>query len=85
MQVGHSAIASRPQPPTRRKKGDEEEKGTGVGSRENRELIAKRTIAYQGRSFGDNKRTEEMAEKHGVWFTLRPSGRPPKKKKTTLP
>jgi hypothetical protein len=63
----------------------EEEKGTGVVSRENKELIAIRTIAYRGRLFGDNKWAEEMAEKHGVRFTLRPSGQPPKKKKTTLP
>ncbi|XZE20999.1 hypothetical protein SH449x_000891 [Pirellulaceae bacterium SH449] len=42
-------------------------------------------FCHRGRPFGDDEWTEEMAEKHGVWFTLRPIGRPIKKKKPTPP
>ncbi len=50
-----------------------------------KELNAIRTSVDRDRPFGDLEWTEEMAEKHGVWSTLRPAGRPPKIKKTTHP
>lgn len=50
-----------------------------------KELKAVRTSVDRRRPFGDDEWTEEMAETHGVWFTLRPIGRPRKKKKATLP
>jgi putative transposase len=50
-----------------------------------KELKAVRTSVDRGRPFGDDEWTEEMAETHGVWFTLRPIGRPRKKKKATPP
>jgi len=50
-----------------------------------KELKAVRTSVDRGRPFNDDEWTEEMAETHGVWFTLRPIGRPRKKKKATPP
>ncbi len=41
-----------------------------------KELTAVRTSVSRGRPFGDDEWTEEMAEKHGIWSTLRPVGRP---------
>lgn len=40
------------------------------------ELFAIRTSVNRGRPYGDEQWTEEVAEKHGIWFTLRPVGRP---------
>jgi putative transposase len=42
------------------------------------ELSAIRTSVNRGRPYGDEQWTEEVAEKHGIWFTLRPVGRPRK-------
>lgn len=41
-----------------------------------RELAKLRTCIDRGRPFGDDGWVEEIAEKHGLWFTLRPMGRP---------
>jgi putative transposase len=50
-----------------------------------KELNAVRTSIDRGRPFGDDEWTEEMAETHGVWFTLRPIGRPRKQKTPNAP
>lgn len=44
-----------------------------------RELEAVRTCVDRGRPFGDAEWTERVADRHGLWFTLRPVGRPRKK------
>ena len=44
-----------------------------------KELSALRTCVNRGRPYGDDQWTEKMADKHGVWATLRPVGRPRKK------
>ena len=41
-----------------------------------KELATIRTCIDRGRPFGDQEWTEEMADKHGLWHTLRPRGRP---------
>lgn len=45
-----------------------------------KELDAIRTCVNRGRPFGDEQWTDEVAEKHGLWFTMRPVGRPRKKR-----
>lgn len=45
-----------------------------------KELFSVRTCLTRGRPFGDEDWVEQIAEKHGLWFTLRPVGRPPKKR-----
>lgn len=45
-----------------------------------KELNAIRTCVNRGRPFGDEQWTDEVAEKHGLWFTMRPVGRPRKKR-----
>jgi putative transposase len=45
-----------------------------------KELSAIRTSVQRGRPYGDSKWTEQMADQHGLWSTLRPRGRPRKKK-----
>lgn len=37
-----------------------------------KELDAIRTCVNRGRPFGDEQWTDEVAEKHGLWFTMRP-------------
>ena len=49
-----------------------------------KELSALRTCVNRGRPYGDDRWTEKMADKHGVWATLRPVGRPRKKKQTPV-
>ncbi len=49
-----------------------------------KELSAIRTSVNRGRPYGDEQWTEEVAEKHGIWFTLRPVGRPRKKRTPVL-
>ncbi|TWU07586.1 transposase [Stieleria varia] len=48
-----------------------------------KELDAIRTCVNRGRPFGDEQWTDEVAEKHGLWFTMRPVGRPRKKRTPT--
>jgi putative transposase len=48
-----------------------------------KELDAIRTCVNRGRPFGDEQWTEEFVEKHGLWFTMRPVGRPRKKRTPT--
>lgn len=43
------------------------------------ELAAMRTCVNRGRPFGDEVWTEEIAERHGLWYTMRSIGRPKKK------
>jgi len=45
------------------------------------ELKAIRTCVDRGRPMGDEIWTEEMAERHGLWHTLGPAGRPRKRPK----
>ena len=49
-----------------------------------KELSALRTCVNRGRPYGDDQWTETMADKHGVWATLRPVGRSRKKKQTPV-
>jgi len=49
-----------------------------------KELLAIRTCVNRGRPYGDEQWTEAFAEKHGIWFTLRPVGRPRKKRTPVL-
>lgn len=44
------------------------------------ELEAIRTSVERGRPYGDEAWTEELAQRHGLWYTIRPRGRPRKKK-----
>ena len=44
-----------------------------------KELEIMRTCVNRGRPFGDEVWVDEVAEKHGLWYTLRPIGRPRKK------
>jgi len=44
-----------------------------------KELDAMRTSVNRGRPFGDETWTDEIAERHGLWYTMRPVGRPRKK------
>lgn len=46
-----------------------------------KELSALRICVNRGRPFGDDPWTEKMANKHGIWATFRPVGRPRKKQK----
>jgi putative transposase len=41
-----------------------------------KELNAIRTCLNRGRPFSDEQWTEKVAEKHGIWYTMRPVGRP---------
>ncbi len=43
-----------------------------------RELDALRTCVNRGRPYGDEEWTDEIAEKDGLWHTMRPVGRPRK-------
>mgnify|MGYP001826554308 CR=1 FL=1 len=43
-----------------------------------KELAEIRTCTQRGRPFGDSSWTEQMADRHGLWSTLRPRGRPRK-------
>lgn len=45
-----------------------------------KELEAIRTCVNRGRPYGDEQWTDEVAEKYGLWFTVRPVGRPRKKR-----
>lgn len=40
------------------------------------ELDAVRTCIEKGRPYGDDLWTENLAERHGLWYTMRPRGRP---------
>ncbi len=42
------------------------------------ELAALRRCVNRGSPFGDEQWTENVADKHGIWHTLRPVGRPKK-------
>lgn len=44
-----------------------------------KELDAIRVCVNRGRPYGDDQWTEKVAEKHGLWSTMRPVGRPRKK------
>jgi len=43
-----------------------------------KELETMRTCVNRGRPFGDETWTEEIAQRHGLWYTIRPIGRPRK-------
>lgn len=43
------------------------------------ELDSLRTCIQRGRPFGEETWVDEIAERHGLWYTLRPVGRPRKK------
>lgn len=43
-----------------------------------KELEAMRTSVNRGRPFGDETWTDDIAERHGLWYTLRSIGRPRK-------
>ncbi len=43
------------------------------------ELDALRMSVNRGRPFGEEIWVEEIAERHGLWYTMRPIGRPRKK------
>lgn len=43
-----------------------------------KELKAMRESIQRGRPFGEETWAEETAEKHGLWYTMRPQGRPKK-------
>ncbi len=48
------------------------------------ELDALRTSVERGRPFGSDEWVDEVAEKHGLWSTLRPVGRPRKTAPTAI-
>jgi putative transposase len=41
-----------------------------------KELAELRTCVERGRPYGDEKWVEDVADRHSLWFTLRPVGRP---------
>ncbi|MEO1618175.1 MAG: hypothetical protein AAFV88_20135 [Planctomycetota bacterium] len=48
------------------------------------ELKAVRTSVDRSRPFGSEEWTEEIAEKFGIWHTIRPAGRPRQQRKPAV-